>query len=353
MTHSIRVLFSFFFLVTKLIFGQSSCSDFEPADFNLNGSASVNSGVGVLTENENNQNGSIWSQNEISLNNDFRVKANLNFGSNDAGADGIAFVLQPLSNDQGSIVGGIGYQGITPSLAIEFDTYYNGGYDPYTNDHIALVSNGNPFSLSDHSTFTPPIDVGNIEDGNDHEMIVEWDSDTQIFSLTFDGTLQFSIVIDIAATVFSNNPSVYWGFTAATGGAKNEHKSEVLEYCQTYTQCEELAQVYASASTILIGESAVLTSDETGATFLWEDETTANTLTVAPTQTTTYSLTVTKNGVSCEQKIMITVNKEDPVISFSDVVKTFGDADFSLSATSNSSGAFTFSIADASVASLS
>ena len=353
MTHSIRVLFSFFFLVTKLIFGQSSCSDFEPADFNLNGSASVNSGVGVLTENENNQNGSIWSQNEISLNNDFRVKANLNFGSNDAGADGIAFVLQPLSNDQGSIGGGIGYQGITPSLAIEFDTYYNGGYDPYTNDHIALVSNGNPFSLSDHSTFTPPIDVGNIEDGNDHEMIVEWDSDTQVFSLTFDGTLQFSIVIDIAATIFSNNPSVYWGFTAATGGAKNEHKSEVLEYCQTYTQCEELAQVYASASTILIGESAVLTSDETGATFLWEDETTANTLTVAPTQTTTYSLTVTKNGVSCEQKIMITVNKEDPVISFSDVVKTFGDADFSLSATSNSSGAFTFSIADASVASLS
>ena len=80
MTHSIRVLFSFFFLVTKLIFGQSSCSNFEPADFNLNGSASVNSGVGVLTENENNQNGSIWSQNEISLNNDFRVKANLNFG---------------------------------------------------------------------------------------------------------------------------------------------------------------------------------------------------------------------------------------------------------------------------------
>ena len=44
------------------------------------------------------------------------------------------------------------------------------------------------------------------------------------------------------------------------------------------------------------------------------------------------------------------VNKADPIIAFIDITKTYGDLDFSLSATSSSTGEFTFSIADSSIA---
>ena len=44
------------------------------------------------------------------------------------------------------------------------------------------------------------------------------------------------------------------------------------------------------------------------------------------------------------------VNKADPIIAFIDIIKTYGDLDFILSATSSSTGEFTFSIADSSIA---
>ena len=49
----------------------------------------------------------------------------------------------------------------------------------------------------------------------------------------------------------------------------------------------------------------------------------------------------------------LTVIKANPTISFGDITKTFGDPDFTLSATSSSTGVFTYSIADGSVASVS
>ena len=45
--------------------------------------------------------------------------------------------------------------------------------------------------------------------------------------------------------------------------------------------------------------------------------------------------------------------KATPIIVFSDVIKTFGDVDFTIMATSNSSGVFTYSIADNDIATVS
>ena len=49
----------------------------------------------------------------------------------------------------------------------------------------------------------------------------------------------------------------------------------------------------------------------------------------------------------------LTINKGTPTISFSNLSKTYGDANFDLSATSSSTGGLTYSIADANIASLS
>ncbi|NYC32247.1 hypothetical protein B0H42_004878 [Clostridium saccharobutylicum] len=44
------------------------------------------------------------------------------------GADGIVFVINNNTNGLGTEGAGIGYQGITNSIGIEFDTYDNGNY---------------------------------------------------------------------------------------------------------------------------------------------------------------------------------------------------------------------------------
>src|SRR5687767_2798244 len=67
-----------------------------------------------LTEEIQNQGGSVWYQTRLDLRYDFEINAELNLGRlNDNGADGMAFVLQPLSSDLGGEGGGIGYQGIS------------------------------------------------------------------------------------------------------------------------------------------------------------------------------------------------------------------------------------------------
>ena len=89
------------------------------AQFVTNGNAaSLGGGIYRLTEEATNRGGSVWYQTRLNLNFDFSVNAELYLGRLDAnGADGIAFVLQPLSSGIGSSGGGIGYAGISPSLA--------------------------------------------------------------------------------------------------------------------------------------------------------------------------------------------------------------------------------------------
>ena len=69
------------------------------------------------------------------------------------------------------------------------------------------------------------------------------------------------------------------------------------------------------------------------------------------TNTGTASLTITGTGNFTGSKtVSFTIVKATPTITFSDVTKTYGAADFNLTATSSSTGAFTYTIADTNVA---
>jgi gliding motility-associated-like protein len=102
------------------------------------------------------------------------------------------------------------------------------------------------------------------------------------------------------------------------------------------------------------------TSSSTGAfTYTISD---ANVASVTGSTTTivgvgTTSVTVIQaadaNYNTATATITLTVNKADPSIEFNNVTKSFIDPDFNLSATSSSTGAFTYSIADTDVASVS
>ena len=101
------------------------------------------------------------------------------------------------------------------------------------------------------------------------------------------------------------------------------------------------------------------TSSSTGAfTYTVTDQNIAtvngNTVTIVGAGST--SITVTQaednNFAAATATFTLTVNKADPPISFTDISKTYGDANFNLSASSSSTGAFTYTIADQNIATI-
>ena len=212
---------------TTLLLSDPSCSPFAAADFQTNGNATLSGNIYTLTPNQGGRNGSAWNKNRLFLDQDFDINARVYLGNSDAGADGIAFVLQNQSLNAGSSGGGLGYAGITPSFAVEFDTYNNGSIEPIQ-DHIAIIANGN--TAGAHNTYSTPFEV-QMEDGQWHTARFVWDATAKNFQVWYDGTRRHNITIDLKADIFNGRPYVYWGFTGATGGATNLQQVEFTTYC--------------------------------------------------------------------------------------------------------------------------
>src|SRR5687768_7927599 len=174
------------------------------------------------------QSGSMWNINKISLNEPFDFKFNIYLGCTDGeGADGIAFVLQPISTSIGAAGGGMGYDGVNPSIGVLVDTWQNYEDNDPVYDHIAIHKNG----IIDHSPLTDVAQPttalavgGNIEDCQWHTLRITWDPVSKIIKTQVDGVDRVQAVIDMVPDIFGGNPMVFWGFTAATGGAKNVQK---------------------------------------------------------------------------------------------------------------------------------
>ena len=200
--------------------------NFDESEFIFIQNATHTAGTDLytLTPDQNSKRGMVWYQNKVDLRVEFNIDVDLNFGSNDGGgADGIAFVIQNINTSQGSIGGGMGYQGISPSYAVEMDTYYNNGWDP-NSDHIAFVRDGNASISPSPGDTTSTI---NIENGAWHNMAISWNPDSKILSYTFthsNGTVYSDTKnIDLTGAVLNSNIA-YVGYTSATGGSKNQHQ---------------------------------------------------------------------------------------------------------------------------------
>jgi len=177
----------------------------------------------TLTPAQFTQAGSVWNSNKINLNNPFDFWFNVYLGCQDAnGADGIVFILQPISTSIGSTGGGMGFSGISPSIGIALDTWQNIEYNDPVYDHISIQANGN---VTHGTDLAGPIQasstIDNIEDCQWHILRITWDPTTQWLRTYFDNVLRLEAQINLISTIFNNDPNVYWGFTAATGGATN------------------------------------------------------------------------------------------------------------------------------------
>ncbi|MFL2632583.1 MAG: lectin-like domain-containing protein [Candidatus Marivariicella sp.] len=217
---------------TIIVSPYNCITNLNTSDFILVSDATISGNEVTLTPAQSGKKGMIWTKNKIDLDEDFSIEADLYLGNlNGNGADGMAFVLQRISNTQDGGDGtNIGLGNISESFAVEFDTYRGTG-DPTTNDHIAIIKDGDVRSSNAHSAYASYVDVGNIEDGNNHRTIINWVASSKKFSVSFDGTVIFDLTIDIPDIFFNGDSEVYWGFTAATGALVNTQKVSFVEFC--------------------------------------------------------------------------------------------------------------------------
>ncbi|HAE31740.1 MAG TPA: hypothetical protein DCF89_11550, partial [Flavobacteriales bacterium] len=139
------------------------------------------------------ESGAVWACDPIDLNQTFKVTFTANFGSDVTTGDGIAFLLQTegVPNVIGGEGGGIGYAlgngancsssapppaptcEITPSLAIEFDTYDHTAFsiNDAVCDHMSMQVNGDMSASGTVNGPTCLISGGtSVKDGLDHDI---------------------------------------------------------------------------------------------------------------------------------------------------------------------------------------
>lgn len=260
--------------------------------FQTNGNAiQVDDFCYELTQPINTQFGSIWNLDQLNLNNSFTLTFLLNFGTKDSdGADGIYFALQPISTSLGGSGGGIGFDGISPALGVEFDTWQNtDNADPFA-DHLAVQLDGD-VNHSGANNLAGPVNISatttNVEDGNDYLVYIVWTASNQTLRIFFDCELRLNYTGDIINDVFGGDPNVFWGFTSATGGSNNLHKVCLLD-----SDFFDLV----SDTTICQGDVVELLAPP-GDSYVWSpedglDDPNSQTPSANPNQTTTYTVSV-------------------------------------------------------------
>lgn len=139
----------------------------------------------------------------------------------EVGADGFCFVIQPVSSAVGGAGGGLGYQGITPSVAVEFDTFQNSDFGDDSSNHVGVDVNG---SVSSNAQVA--VDA-RFDNANLWSAWVDYDGSTLRLFIDPAGGLNrpldpiIAYPIDIPTIIGQN--SAFIGFTAGTGSAWGDH----------------------------------------------------------------------------------------------------------------------------------
>ena len=288
------------------------------AQYQVNGNATANGGdCFTLTLNQPTQSGSVWTVNTIDLNQSFDLEAEVFLGCANGGADGMVFAFQSVSSNVGSGGGGMGYQGIQPSFALEFDTYQNTGFGDPTWDHLALISQGSVMHSGPTSVVGPvPMltTFGNTEDCQWHDLRISWNPVTDSFKVYFDCVLRIAYEGDIVSTFFGGNGAVYWGFTGGTGALSN-----LQQVCYT--------SVARGLDTVICQGASLPLTAGAGVSYSWSpaaglSDPASPAPIASPDTSTTYICTVTDLcGITYEQVFAVQV--VDTVVTFDLGVDTF------------------------------
>jgi hypothetical protein len=237
------------------------------AGIQTNGNAAVTSNGTVqvlrLTPNTVGQVGSAWYAATLPLSQGFSTtfKFQLTQPAGIGAGDGFAFVIQNgafPNGKSGSLAvgdptsggGAIGFQGLTHSLAIEFDTFCNPeNFDTCANDfssdnEVGVLSCGAGANSSIHSSdggcgiahVASPIALA---DGQVHTAVITYTPPdcgdcSGTLAITLDGLPVLTQNFDLASLGLDSNQDAFVGFTAATGAGTENH--DILSWNFTANQ---------------------------------------------------------------------------------------------------------------------
>ncbi|MDQ0366534.1 lectin-like domain-containing protein [Catenuloplanes indicus] len=192
----------------------------------LNGAAKVTGGKLALTR-ATSQVGSAYSTTAIDPAKSFSTSFTAVISQP---TDGMAFLLQ--SAGAGAIAAGtgesMGYSGISPSVAVEFDTWDNSGSghgDPAGQQHIGIMSNGN---VKTHLAWADP--RFDMRFGQAFHVWIDYDAGAKRLSVFASqstgkpGSPMVSHTIDLGKKF--GGATVYAGFAGATGNTNLTDSSE-------------------------------------------------------------------------------------------------------------------------------
>lgn len=282
---------------------------------------SISNNEFIITDNANFLQGAIWHNQPIDLSQDFWLVFELDFGCNlTGGGDGLAFVMQNTGTGllpQGT-GGNLGYNGISPSLVIEFDTFEGSalGDPPY--DHVAMNQNGDIDHTSPNNLAGPfPFDFTqpDVETCNYLQLTIDYNASTNDLSVfycgNFNGYTVFSQNIDIPNAIFSGNNAVTFGFTGATEFSTNEQK---------FKHIASIYDSFTNDTTVCSGTPLNIGPIPSNFSCVWEETggsviSNQNSLTINPTQQTSYTLTMTDNCSGIQKVETFVVSTSNAVIT--------------------------------------
>lgn len=158
-------------------------------------------------------------------------------GAGQTGADGLMFVLYPTNNTAvGGGGSGMGYEGLTPSIGVEFDNFQ--GSNDTSPSHVGINQNGSVTSLAT-ANLTPDVDNGDVwsvwVDYDGSSKTLEVRAAPQIVDQPPPSRPATATVtrpsFDVATILSSTSP--FFGFASSTGAASANH--DVLRW--DFTNC--------------------------------------------------------------------------------------------------------------------
>ena len=211
------------------------CADPE-SSFALVGAANFDrqSNEVILVESQDGLVGAAWLLSSVDLAEPFEARLRVYLGAGELGGDGMAVVFH--RDDCGPECVGktgawLGANGIGPALIIQFDTYYNVDLMHEIECDYAMIiaraSDAREGSVAYEQIVVPPTCLAreNVEDGKYHDLEISWRPGAQLMEIFFDGNQLIAFNGSIVADYFNgDSKNIYFGITASTGAASNEHK---------------------------------------------------------------------------------------------------------------------------------
>lgn len=196
--------------------------------YTIGTSRPMEGGCILLTPDAPYSEGIAYSTTFLDLNYDFEIEFDIYLGDkNDFGADGITFVIHddPRKFEAFGTFGEcLGYgrwspeatysAHISPSIAVEFDTYQNFNQNDPESDHVAFLTNG----INRHTSYWNGENPAyNIEDGSLHTFMFKWSAVNKEIKVYLDNLVVYRGSHDLINDIFNGQNQVIWGFTASTG----------------------------------------------------------------------------------------------------------------------------------------